>query len=193
MAFCLIIIPILDMMKVMANEVRIKNTRHALTCEGAFFQNLKKLNLNNLVNRIKYTKFSMETITPKMPGASTNNGLNQNVNIFSGREYSAIFTPEVAELKFSDLLAANDRKSDIIFEELLRPTTASILSCKMKRHKIIIPAAKIFFLLEIKFFPKNNPYKDPTVIKRNICGLTANIIAEAITRPHLRWNGLPKE
>ena len=101
--FCLIMIPRLDIMKVMATEVKMKIIRHDFTWDGAVFQNLKKFNFKILPKSNKYMKFSMETRIPRKPGASRNNGRNQKVKIFSGILYPAILTPEDAVLKSADL------------------------------------------------------------------------------------------
>ncbi|GAA4321142.1 hypothetical protein GCM10023115_48630 [Pontixanthobacter gangjinensis] len=73
-------------------------------------------------------RFSIDTIIPKIPGASRNKGRNQKVKIFSGKEYCDIATPLEALLKLLDLSAAKDKKSSIRWDDPLRFITANIFS-----------------------------------------------------------------
>lgn len=67
----------------MASEVPKKRTILIFTLELADFQNLKKSNLKRRENKMMYTKFSIDTKTPKIPGASKNKGRNQKEHTFS--------------------------------------------------------------------------------------------------------------
>jgi len=121
-------IPRLDITKVIAKEVIKNNTKLILTFMGAFFKNFRKSIFTIFKNRSKYTKFSADTIIPKMLGESKKRGLNQKVKNFSGREYPAIFTPEPALFRSLDLFEANFIKSPSKSVELFKCTTAKILS-----------------------------------------------------------------
>ena len=85
MDFCLIIIPRLDIIKVIAKEDKKKTTRLIFTETGEFIINFIKSFFKILKNSKRYIRFSMEVIRPRIPGASKNKGRNQRVKNLSGK------------------------------------------------------------------------------------------------------------
>ena len=84
MLFCLMMIPMFDIVFDRAKEVAINVTALVFNNADPLRMNLKKPFWNSLPASARYIMFSTDTTRPMAPGASINSGRNQKVNNFNG-------------------------------------------------------------------------------------------------------------